>query len=293
MSSSRPDGRATAPPPGGVWDCPLGEAPLAFVDLEMTGLDPARDRVVQLCIERTVAGQIVERLFSFVRPEDDPAAGSARGEIGGGAVHGIAAADLETAPTIGELAEALDHVLGGAVLVAHGAKWDIAFLQQELGRIGRSWSCEHHVDTLALARRVLPATSHRLTSLAEELGIPNPRPHRADNDVNVLRALFDDLVSRVEIATVRDLWELCHGRRPVSSATLDAADQAVTLRKLAKVCYRPSGRGLQTLVFQATAVRRDLDPPVVLGYLHPTRGRRELRADRILTFELIGHDLPN
>jgi DNA polymerase-3 subunit epsilon len=275
-----------------VWDRPLGDAPFAFVDLEMTGLDPARDRVVQLCIERTVGGRVAERLASFVRPEGGSLDGREGGELGGSAVHGIGVAVLATAPAFGELVAALDSVLDGAVLVAHGAKWDIAFLHHELSRVGRPWTCEHHLDTLALARRVLNGTNHRLTSLAQELGIPNPRPHRADNDVTVLRALFDVLVDRVDVSTVRELWELCRGRLPVSSATLAAADRAVALRKLAKVCYRPSGRGLQTLMFQATAVRRDLDPPVVLGYLHPTRGRRELRADRILTFELIGHELP-
>jgi hypothetical protein len=37
-----------------------------------------------------------------------------------------------------------------------------------------------------------------------------------------------------------------------------------------------------------TDVRTDLDPPQVLGYLLPSRSRRELRADRILAL-----DVPN
>jgi DNA polymerase-3 subunit epsilon len=36
-----------------------------------------------------------------------------------------------------------------------------------------------------------------------------------------------------------------------------------------------------------TDVRTDLDPPRVLGYLLPSRSRRELRADRILAIEAI------
>ena len=36
-----------------------------------------------------------------------------------------------------------------------------------------------------------------------------------------------------------------------------------------------------------TAVRTDLDPPQVLGYLLPSRSRRELRADRILALDTL------
>jgi DNA polymerase-3 subunit epsilon len=46
--------------------------------------------------------------------------------------------------------------------------------------------------------------------------------------------------------------------------------------------YRPSGRGPQEMSFVVTAVARELDPPRVFGYELPSRGRRELRADRIL-----------
>ena len=37
----------------------MAEAPLAFLDLEMTGLDPESDRVVEVCIDRVVGGNRV------------------------------------------------------------------------------------------------------------------------------------------------------------------------------------------------------------------------------------------
>jgi DNA polymerase-3 subunit epsilon len=42
---------------------------------------------------------------------------------------------------------------------------------------------------------------------------------------------------------------------------------------------------VQRFRFHVTAVLTDLDPPVVLGYLQHTRGRRQLRADRIVRIE--------
>ena len=57
-----------------------------------------------------------------------------------------------------------------------------------------------------------------------------------------------------------------------------------------KIRYRPSHRGPEDLTMVITGVRTDLDPPRVLGYLLPSRSRRELRADRILAVEKVGQD---
>ena len=51
--------------------------------------------------------------------------------------------------------------------------------------------------------------------------------------------------------------------------------------------YRAARRPPEPLTMMITEVRSDLDPPRVLGYQLPGRGRRELRADRILRVEAI------
>jgi DNA polymerase-3 subunit epsilon len=289
-SSSSPD-----PPSGPWWEVPISVAPLAFIDLEMNGLDTERHRVIELCIER-VAGEHVERLSTLVRPSDlalDRPLGNAR-------FHGIAPSELVDAPSFSALVERVVGLLADSVLVGHGARWDIAFLTAELARAGVAWSCTHYLDTLRLSRRLRSAPSHRLQALARDLGIENPRPHRSDNDVSVLRALFEKLCAEIDAPagpdgpglTPRLLWDLCHQKRSVKPGVIAAAERSVMLGQPARVCYRPSGRPAQELLFQATAVRTDLDPPVVLGYLQPTRSRRELRADRILTFETLEHEPP-
>jgi len=274
---------ASGPPEGPPWDLPIDEAPLAFVDLEMTGLDSATDRVIQLCIERVVGGQIESRLSSFVRPEPARAIGDK---------HGVKPEELVDAPIFASLATEVERVLDGAVLVAHAARYDIAFLQAELSRGGRTWACPHRLDTLALSRRAFRRESHRLAALAEAFSIPNERPHRADNDVAVLRALFDRVVVTLEPATPRALWQASRGRRRVSPEVLVVAHQAVELRRPVLVRYRSAGRRTREFQFNIREVRTDLDPPLVLGYLQRTRGRRELRADRILTIELLGNEPP-
>src|SRR4051812_15444008 len=88
-----------SPPAGAPWDLPLEEAPLAFVDLEMTGLDPTKDRVVEVCIERVRGGVIDARLHTLVRPETS----KSEDAVGNAHVHGIFAEALLGAPTWAEL----------------------------------------------------------------------------------------------------------------------------------------------------------------------------------------------
>jgi DNA polymerase-3 subunit epsilon len=51
------------------------------------------------------------------------------------------------------------------------------------------------------------------------------------------------------------------------------------------VVYRPRARPAEPIRLVVTAIDLGLDPPRVIGYQLPGRGRRELRADRILRIE--------
>lgn len=268
---------AGAPPPGPPWDLPVSEAPLAFVDLEMTGLDPETDRVVEVCIERVVGGEVRDRVDTLVRPPE------ARGD--GMRIHGIDAATLAAAPAFEAIADRVVEVLQGAVLVAHAAAWDVAFLKNELGRAGRALPDPHYVDTLQLARRSFGLPSHSLDALCTHFGIDRGRAHRAADDVKALRAVFARCVDLLAPTSVRDLGEVRVAERKARAAILAACAEAQAGGFPVDLTYRPSKRGPAVVRMVILEVRSDLDPPRVLGYLLPGRGRRELRADRILRCE--------
>ena len=135
---------SSAPPPAGPpWDLPLAEAPLAFVDLEMTGLDVAQDRVVEICIERVVGDRCVGSFSTLVNPGE---------RVGGAAhVHGIDAAAIAEAPRFDAVAREVIAALRGAILVAHAAAWDVGFLHAECRRSGFALEIDHWLDTLVHA----------------------------------------------------------------------------------------------------------------------------------------------
>jgi DNA polymerase-3 subunit epsilon len=256
---------------------PLAEAPIALVDLEMTGLDIARDRVVEVCIERIVGDRRISLLSTLLNP----------GERVGGAshVHGIHAAEIAAAPPFDAVARDVLAALRGSILVAHAAAWDVGFLAAECRRAGLALEVDHWLDTLVLARRAFAFQSYSLDALCRELGIERGRAHRAESDVAALRAVFARCVEVLVPTSARDLWDVRVGERRARPSIVMACEAAVKHGLPVVVTYRPARRAPESLDMVLLEVRSDLDPPGVVGYLLPGRGRRQLRADRILRVE--------
>ena len=269
--------RPPPPPPGPPWDLPVQEAPLAFLDLEMTGLDVAADRIVEVCVDRVVGGVRVGGFHSLVKPD---------AKMGGAShVHGLDEAALEGAPPFADVADAILQAIDGAAIVAHAAEWDVSFLLAELGRAGRNVQITHWLDTLILSRRAFAFRSYSLDALCGELHIDRGRAHRADSDVAAMRNVFDRCVALLAPVSLRDLWEVRVAERRAREAIVQACAAAVEHAAPVVLTYRPSKRAPEPLLMVLTEIRSDLDPPRVIGYQLPGRGRRELRADRILRVE--------
>ena len=255
----------------------MSEAPLAFLDLEMTGLDASRDRVVEICIDRVEGGERVALVSTLVDPGE---------RLGGAAhVHGIDAEQVAGAPRFADVAPAVLRALGGAILVAHAAVWDVRFLAAECDRAGIALGIDHWIDTLVLARRSFAFHSYSLDALCRELGIDRGRAHRAESDVRAMREVFDRCLPLLAPVSARDLWEVRVGERRVRRAVVDACEAAAKHGAPVLVTYRPARHGAKSLPMVVLEVRSDLDPPGVVGYQLPGRGRRQLRADRILRIE--------
>ena len=255
----------------------MGDAALVFVDLEMSGLRVEADRVLEVCLERWKGGVLEAKLSSLVRPEDQA--------FGNAHIHGISQAEIERAPAFAELAERVLALLDGAVLVAHAAAWDVAFLEAELARAGRPRVIRHYLDTLILSRRSFALPSHRLGALAEHFGFDRGRAHRADDDVNVLRQVFDRVVSVLAPTTPRDLWHVRIAERDARPEIIAAAIRACETEASVVVRYRRAKKGPEDMTMKITAVKTDQNPPRILGYDLASRSRHELRADRILAIE--------
>lgn len=265
------------PPPGPPWDLPVEEAPLVLVDLEMTGLDFERDHVVELCLERWVGERLVRRVESLVCPPS---------RVGHNAhVHGLDEAQLAAAPPFADVADDVVAILDGGIIVAHAAQWDVGFLRAELGRAGRDAKIGHFLDTLVLSRRAFAFPNHSLDALCVELEIERGQAHRAGPDVRVLRAVLTRCLEALAPKSVRDLWDVRIAERKARPAIIEACTRAAQQGHAVRVTYRPSHRAAHEIVLVIKELALDTSPPRVTGYELPSRGRRTLRADRILQIE--------
>lgn len=179
------------------------------LDLELTGLDPARDHILSLAMVPLRGGAIRlgDRIDTYVR-SDLTSSGSAL------LVHGIAPSDVRDAPPLGDvLAEVVDR-LDGAVLVVHHAGVDVRFLQRACRDTGVRWPRPVVIDTLALTRRlarnaeVTGAASPPegdLAAIREHLGLPRHRAHRALDDAVATAELFLALASRLDATRIGEL----------------------------------------------------------------------------------------
>src|SRR2546428_634716 len=106
---------------------------------------------------------------------------------------------------------------GDAVLVAHNARFDLAFLDRETERLTGSRLAGPVVDTVALARRLLAGRTPRagLASLSQFFGTAARPCHRALPDAQATAEILVQLIGLAQergACTVADLVELAAPR---------------------------------------------------------------------------------
>ena len=177
--------------------------PLAFIDLETTGLDPARHEILEIGVIR-VHGDTLEEIDHTdvrVRPEHLERADPRALALGGYSEK----AWMDAA----SLSEALDWIaplLEGATLAGHNVWFDRAFLDAAWRRTGVTPpEMDHHVlDTATLAWPLMAVglvDSVSLAPVCERLGIDGSEPHRALADAERSLALARCLLPEAQLVT--------------------------------------------------------------------------------------------
>jgi DNA polymerase III subunit epsilon len=150
-------------------------ARLAIVDLETTGTVATVDRITEIGILRIEHGEVVETWSSLVNPgvPIPPEIQS---------LTGITDAMVRAAPTFSALREAILSRLDDHLFIAHNARFDYAFLKNELRRIGVRYTADV-LCTVRLSRKLYPQyATHGLDALIERHGLAHEGRHRAIGD---------------------------------------------------------------------------------------------------------------
>jgi len=159
---------------------PLGS--FVALDVETTGLHPARDRIVEVAVVRFDGGAVSERYESLVNPGRRLPKYVAE-------LTKLHDADLAEAPPFADVVAQLLEMLGEHLIVGHNVAFDVSFVNAELQRIGMPLLVNERLDTMGLVGRLMPQVRRpSLDAVAERLGVPGRQR-------NVHRAGIDALIT--------------------------------------------------------------------------------------------------
>ncbi|MEA5136442.1 MAG: 3'-5' exonuclease [Candidatus Fimivivens sp.] len=146
------------------------------LDLETTGLSDLRDEIIEYAAVRYVDGHPIDQIQSLVNPKTEIPPRITQ-------LTGITQSMVDNAPLISESLPQLIDFIGGRMVVAHNAPFDVGFIEN---------SAKRHLDvdldllfwdTLPLFRTVFPhLNNYKLGTVANYLGLVDKTHHRALSD---------------------------------------------------------------------------------------------------------------
>jgi DNA polymerase-3 subunit epsilon len=142
------------------------------LDTETTGLEPqAGHRIIELaCLELNGRRATGRHFHRYVNPERAI-------DLAASQVHGLTNDDLSDKPRFAEIADEFIEFVEGCELLIHNAPFDVAFLDAELGLIGRPKLATFCTvsDTLELARDLHPGKKNSLDALCERYAVDHSK----------------------------------------------------------------------------------------------------------------------
>jgi predicted DnaQ family exonuclease/DinG family helicase len=158
------------------------------LDLEATGMDPARDEVIEIGAVKFRGSTVVERFESLVRP-------SSPISFGIQTLTGLTNEALRTAPVFASVAPKLRDFVKQSPIVGQSIDMDLDMLAAGGLRFKNT-----RFDTFELATVLLPELpAYNLATIASVLGVEMPSKHRAVADAETTMAVFNRLVDRAEM----------------------------------------------------------------------------------------------
>ena len=290
-------------------DLPLERATFVVFDLETTGLRPGTARPCEIGAVRVRSLELCERFQTLANP-------GARLQPAVAALTGLRDEQLRRAPPVTAAVRRFLAFSGDAVLVAHNARFDMAFLDNETMRLEGRRVGATVVDTFGIARKLLGRQPANLSALAHRF-VTEARPcHRALPDAEATAEILLRLIGMAQergARTVGDLVELAatrprrvHGKRNLAFGApqlpgvylfRDAGDQVLYVGKARDLRarlrsyfrsdrQRPAVEGARAIVDRiewrvlGSELEAALEELRLIRELRPPANARSVRPDR-------------
>ena len=185
----------------GLWR----EMPLAFFDLETTGLDTATERIVEVGIVTYRDGRLAERWGQLINPGIPIPPESTN-------THHITDEMVKDEPLFHEVKWEVWSRLRDKIMVAYnGQSFDKPMLDAEFARHGLTAPQQPILDPMMWVIQLMPKRSYKQEMVAEQLGITVHEAHRAVADCEALAQITMRLAEQLpptlgELVAQQDEW---------------------------------------------------------------------------------------
>lgn len=159
------------------------------LDVETTGLSAKDNRITEIALAQMWGPHVVRTWSSLVNPGCPIPPYITR-------LTGISDDMVADAPGFHLLIPEIREFIGDSVLMAHNAPFDRGFVDAEMVRAGNEPLSNSWLDTVTMARRLLPHLPNRkLATVAQHFGISTAGHHRAMADALMVAGIFAKLNS--------------------------------------------------------------------------------------------------
>ncbi|NTU90255.1 MAG: DNA polymerase III subunit epsilon, partial [Actinobacteria bacterium] len=258
----------------------LDEDEIVILDTETSGLNSARDEIIEIAAAIMKGPLVVSRFSTFVNPQKTISKETTK-------LTGITNDMLAGAPTIDIALREFASFVGSRDMVAHNAPFDRAFIMKHArpAEFRGDW-----MDSVELARIALPRLkAHSLPLLAGAFGTATPR-HRAIDDVEALCGIWRILLVALSdfpegllsfIASLRPAtrWSLRKVITHIAAANPDARFSLRVCRdantKAGKLPVKNDASGSGLLFPTKREIRACFAKESILGAMYPGYEPRE------------------
>ena len=178
----------------------LDTAEFVVFDLETTGAKAPPCRITEIGAFRVKNGKVTGEFHRLVNPEM-PIPPFIQG------LTGITDAMVRNSPKFRDVMGDFLDFIGDSVLVAHNAKFDMHFLNHEIGKIYEDYRIGNpSICTVHLSRKLLPdIQNHKLKTLAEHFSVALINHHRASDDARATAGVFVNLLEDLQSRGISSL----------------------------------------------------------------------------------------
>ena len=216
------------------------------IDVETTGLDYTRERIIEFAGVKLVNGRVKEKFETLVNPHQHIRKSSQ-------AVHGISEEDLADAPSEEEIFPKIFEFIGNYPIVAHNAIFDFSFLNRTSKRLYNKPIENNYIDTQMMFKEVYPQyESCGLDMLATVFGANNKKRHRAMGDAMALAKCYPRLKALYyqkynwQLSQIDHVEYLFERYLRLQSAINTMQSEIQDLRSIFKIYFERGGKQIQS-----------------------------------------------